>query len=246
MIREGVLDNPEVDNVLGLHVWQDLPAGTVGIKGGLVFASIDLISLTVKGKGGHGGVPHKSIDPIIIAAHIISALDTMMSREIDPLEPCVLTFGQIHSGSACNVIPAEAFLQGTFRCFNQEIRVHARKRIKEISTTVAEAFQARCEADISHGYPPVINDEGVTARVVEAAQDIIPETGIIRDCVTLGSEDMSLFLNKRPGSYILLGTSNKEKGLTNPHHSPNFDIDEEALPLGVEVMKRAIEKIMQE
>jgi len=244
MIEEGVMKNPEVGGALGLHVWQDLAVGKVGIKPGPLFASIDLVSLRVIGKGGHGAMPQYTVDPIMISAHIITSLQALITREIDPLQSSVLTFGQIHAGTACNIIPEESFLQGSLRCFNPEIRKYAAKRITEISKGIADAFGGRCEVDIARGHPTVNNDPEFTSIVLQAARETVPNDNISNDCNNMGSEDMAYFFNKAPGCLFLLGTSNKEKGLTSKHHSPRFNIDEDALPIGAEIVRKTILKFL--
>lgn len=244
MIEEGVMEDPHVDGVLGLHVWQELPAGCVGIKDGPVFAAADLVNLKVRGKGGHGVLPHHSVDPVLISAELITALQALITREIDPLKPAVLTFGSIHAGNASNVIPEEALIQGTFRYFDPGLHAFARERIDGMARGIAQGLGGACDVEVTEGYPPLFNDPGFTRIVLEAAGEVLDGGCIARNEMTMGSEDMALFLNLAPGCYFFLGTSNREKGLTNPHHSPRFDIDEDALPLGLEIVKRSILKFL--
>jgi amidohydrolase len=245
MIDEGVMEKPKVDGVLGLHVWQGIPAGSVGIKPGPVFAAADLVSLKVKGRGGHGALPHQTVDPILVSAHIITALQALVTREIDPLKPAVFTFGSIHAGTASNVIPEEAFIQGTFRYFDPDLHAFAHDRIGAIARGVAEGLGARCDTVVTKGYPPLFNDPGFARIVLDAAREVLPAERIVETEMTMGSEDMALFLDGTPGCYFLLGTSNSAKGLANPHHSPRFDIDEDALPLGLEIVKRSALKFLK-
>jgi amidohydrolase len=244
MIEEGAMENPRVDGVLGLHVWQGIPAGSVGIKAGPVFAAVDLVSLTVKGRGGHGALPHQAVDPVLVSAHILIALQAFITREIDPLKPAVLTFGSIDAGTASNVIPETARIKGTFRYFDPDLHAFAGDRIGAIARGVAEGLRARCEVEITRGYPPLFNDPGFAGIVLDAARELLPPDRVVETEMTMGSEDMSLFLGRAPGCYFLLGTANSEKGLTNPHHSPRFDIDEDALPLGLEIAKRSALKFL--
>ena len=240
MIEQGVLENPHADAALGLHVWQELPIGAVGIKPGPVFAAVDVVSISVRGKGGHGALPHRSVDPVLVSAHLISVLEVLTSREIDPLKSAVLTFGSIHAGDPCNVIPEFAHLKGTFRCFDRKIRRYARKRIREICVKTAGCFGARCDVAITPGFPPLVNDPAFTRIVLEAARGVVPEKNIDQEHMTMGSEDMSLFLARVPGCYFFLGSANSTKGITYPHHSPQFDIDEDALLVGLEIARRTI------
>ena len=179
-----------------------------------------------------------------MSAHIITALEALITREIDPLEKKVFTFRQIHAGTACNVIPEVAILQGTLRCFNEEVRSFALRRLGEISRGVACALGGNCEVEIVSGYPVVQNDPEVTSIVREAAGEVLPTANISETTFTLGAEDISYFLREVPGCYFFLGTANREKGITECHHSPRFNIDEEALPIGVEIVRRTIKKIL--
>lgn len=240
MIAKGVLQNPRVDAAFGLHVWQHLPVGKVVIKPGPLFASIDVITLKVKGLGGHGAAPHYTVDPVLITAHIITSLEALITREINPTHSAVLTFGQVHAGTAANIIPKDSLIQGTFRCYNPDIRKLAVKRIKEMSRGIAAAFGGSCEVEIFHGQPQVYNNPEITSIVRRVAEKVLPKKNIVDDYTTMGAEDVACFLNRVPGCFFLLGTANVEKGITGAHHSPQFDIDEKALPIGVEIVKRAI------
>ena len=244
MIDEGVMENPKVDAALGLHIWQNLPIGTVGIKTGPVFASSDVITLKVSGKGGHGAMPHQTTDPILISANIIIALQALVTRETDPLKTFLLTFGQIHGGSASNIIPEECFIQGTFRCFDADVRIYAEKRVAEISQKIAETFKAKCDIELWHYCPSTINEADFTQIVIDAAKEVVPKENILGSVKTMGADDISYFLSMVPGCYFFLGSSNKEKGLINPHHNPRFNIDEDALPIGVEIITRVILKFL--
>jgi amidohydrolase len=245
MIDEGVMENPRVDGAIGLHVWQGIPAGSVGIKSGPVFAAADLVSMNVKGRGGHAALPHQAVDPVLVSAHIITALQALITREIDPLKPAVLTFGSIHAGTASNVIPEEALIQGTFRYFDPDLHAFARERIAAIARGVAEGLGARCDTEVTKGYPPLFNDPDITGIVFDAARELLPGERIVETEMTMGAEDMALYLDRTPGCYFLLGTANREKGLTYPHHNPRFDIDEDALPLGLEIVKRSALKFLK-
>ena len=246
MIEEGVMENPKVNGVIGLHVWQSLPAGTVSVKPGPVFAAVDHVNLKVKGKGGHGALPQHTVDPILVSAQIVTSLQALVTREIDPLKPVVFTFGSVHAGAAPNVIPEEAFLQGTLRYFDQDVHDLAIERIRRMAEGIAGAFGARCEVEITGGYPPLVNDPGFTHVVSEAAREVLRSDAVFEDVMTMGSEDMALFLDRSPGCFFLLGSSNGEKGLSEPHHSPRFDIDEDVLALGLEIVTRAIVKFQKE
>lgn len=240
MIDDGVMGDPAVNGVIGLHIWSQTPVGDVGIQEGPFFASADHIVLRVRGRGGHGAMPHLNIDPLVAAAQIVVALQTLISREISPFHPAVVTFGSIHGGTASNVTADEVELQGTVRAYDRADRDHLLRRIEEVATGIASALRATAALTMKEGIPACVNDPAMTALVRRAAEATVGEQHIARgDQRQSVSDDMALFLHSVPGCYFLLGAGNAEKGITAPHHSARFDIDEDALPIGVEVMARA-------
>ncbi|MFP4383630.1 MAG: M20 family metallopeptidase [Spirochaetia bacterium] len=242
MIEEGALDSPVPDTVLGMHVWQDFPVGRIAVSPGPVFASTDEFTVTVTGSGGHGALPHKTTDTISCAARIALALQEIPSREINPLTPFVLSLGQIHGGSAYNIIPGKAEIQGTIRCFDKETREFAKERIREISEGIASTFRCGCGLSFWDGYPALVNDPETTAILRQTVKEIFPDRNIITDYRTMGSEDFAYYLEKAPGCFFLIGSRNDSKGLTASHHSADFDIDEDALSFGLQTAVSGIRR----
>jgi amidohydrolase len=197
--------------------------------------------MTVKGKGGHAAMPETTVDPIVISAYIVTALQTLISRETSPLSPAVITIGKIQAGTAFNIIPESAEMEGTMRAFNAEHRSKLLRRIGEIAQGIAIAMGGSCEIELINGCPPCVNDARMTEIVRDAAIAAVGEKEVdeSEDVVTAGSDDMACFLKAVPGCYFIVGAKNEEKGAHYPHHHPRFNIDEDALPIGVEVLTRA-------
>lgn len=237
MIDEGVLEDPAVDVILGLHVWSDLEAGSIGIKKGPLFASIDEVDFIIKGESSHGASPHQGVDAIVIAANIINALQTVISRNISPLSPGVITIGRIEGGYRRNIIAEEVSLEATVRCLTPENRKFIEEKIRKISTGICDSLGGSLEIDYRNDYSPLVNNDAVTEIVENKAQEIVGiEKTISLIEPTMGGEDFAFFLERIPGCFFLLGASNKEKGITAPQHSPYFDIDEDILSTGIEVL----------
>lgn len=236
MIEQGVMDDPEVDAVVGFHLWNDLPAGTVALKAGPAFASMDEIYLSVEGRGGHGAIPHQAADPVVAAAQIITALQTLVSRETPPLESAVVTLGMIQAGTAFNIIPDRVEMRGTVRAFSEEIRGRTLRRIGEIATGVASALRTRATIATRFGCPPVTNDPGVTAVVRDVAARLLGAECVREMTPTTGSDDMAYFLERAPGCYFIVGSHNHARGLDGAHHNQRFDFDETSLVVAAQVM----------
>jgi len=242
MVEAGVLKNPDVDAMIGLHLWNNLPLGTVGVRTGALMAAVELFDCKIIGRGGHGAMPHQTIDAILVAAQVINALQAIASRNIDPLEAAVVTVGQFQAGSARNVIADTANLSGTVRYFKPELADFLAQRIEQVIAGVCQSQGASYELDYHRIYPPVINHPVVTDLVRSLAREVIEtDLGIVPECQTMGGEDMSYFLEKVPGCYFFLGAANAAKKLDYPHHHPKFDFDETALAAGVEIFCRAAE-----
>ncbi len=239
MLKEGALQG--VDGIIGLHLISNHPMGMVGVRAGTVFASADRFVLTVRGKGGHAAMPNGAIDPIVASAYIITALQTLISRETSPFSPAVITIGTIHAGTAFNIIPETAVLQGTMRAYTVEHRAKLLQRIDEVTKGIATSLGATCEIEHFDGCPPCINDPAMTELVRNAAVATVGENNVdtSEDVMTAGSDDMGVFLNAVPGCYFIVGSGNKEKETDYPHHHPRFNVDEDALPTAVEVLTRA-------
>ncbi|HXR65309.1 MAG TPA: amidohydrolase [Ktedonobacteraceae bacterium] len=238
MVKEGALTG--VDNIIGLHIFSTYPLGRVGVRSGPTFASADKFVLKVRGKGGHGAMPQDAVDPIIVAAHITTALQTLVSRETSPFSPTVITVARIESGSAFNIIPEVAELQGSLRAYSPEHRAKMVRRITELAQGIASAMNATCEVDIFDGCPPCINDASMTEAVRRAAESTVGAQAVDsgEEVMTTGSDDMAYFLQAVPGCYFIVGAHNADKGARYPHHHPRFSIDEDSMPIATEVLTR--------
>jgi amidohydrolase len=242
MVAAGVLRNPAVDAIIGLHLWNNLPLGTVGVRSGPLMAAVELFDCEIQGKGGHGAMPHQTVDSIVVGAQVVNALQTIVARNVDPLEAAVVTVGKFQAGQAHNVIADTAQLSGTVRYFNPQLGMLMPERIEQIVAGVCQAYGASYRLDYWKLYPPVINNEKM-ADLVRSVATTVVETpaGVVPDCQTMGGEDMSYFLQEVPGCYFFLGAANETLGLAYPHHHPRFDFDETALGVGVELFVRCVE-----
>jgi amidohydrolase len=236
MIRDGVLKNPEPSTIIGQHVFPLLPVGKIGFREGMYMASCDEIYLKVIGKGGHGAAPEFTVDPIVIASHIIIALQQIVSRNASPKQPTVLTFGKITGGTATNIIPNEVTIDGTFRAMNESWREEALVKIKKMAESIAEGMGGRCEVTISKGYPYLENNPEVTRRIKRAAEEYVGRENVVDIDITLGAEDFAYYSQIIPASFYRLGTRNEAKGITSYVHTPTFNIDEDALAIGPGLM----------
>ncbi|MEP0883330.1 M20 family metallopeptidase [Trichocoleus sp. ST-U3] len=243
MIEAGVLQNPQVDGIIGLHLWNNLPLGTVGVRNGPLMAATEGFRCTIQGKGGHGAIPHQTVDSILVSAHIVTALQTIVARNVSPLESAVVTVGELHAGKALNVIADTAFFTGTVRYFNPVLGELIPQRIEQIIAGICQSHGATYQLDYKRLYPPVINDAKMAELVRSVAEGVVETPiGIVPECQTMGGEDMSFFLQAVPGCYFFLGSANVEKELAYPHHHPRFNFDETALEMGVEIFVRCVEK----
>jgi amidohydrolase len=238
MIAAGVLENPHVDAVFGLHLWNSFPVGTIGVDAGPIMASVDRFDVIIKGVGGHGAYPHTSIDPIVIGSQVVTALQSIVSREIPPLAPVVVTVGRFQAGTAFNVIPSQAEISGTVRTIDAQIRQDMPARLERVIRGLTTAMRAECEFTYEFGYPVTVNDPDKAALARRVAVGIVGEACVRPAGMTMGAEDMSYFLQAVPGCYLRLGSGNPDKGLIHSHHSALFDFDEAALPIGVELLTR--------
>jgi amidohydrolase len=236
MIKEGALINPVPASIIGQHVMPLVPVGKVGFREGMYMASSDEIYLKVIGKGGHGAAPELTIDPVVIAAHIIISLQQVISRNANPKQPTVLTFGRIIGEGATNIIPDEVNIAGTFRALNEVWRKEGLQKIKKMAESIAEGMGGKCEVTISHGYPYLENNPEVTKRIRKAAEEYVGKENVVDIDLTLGSEDFAYYSHVVPASFYRLGTRNDSKGITSYVHTPTFDIDEEALKIGPGLM----------
>ncbi|MBW4679461.1 MAG: amidohydrolase [Microcoleus vaginatus WJT46-NPBG5] len=243
MIEAGVLKNPDADAIIGLHLWNNLPLGTVGVRTGALMAATECFYCTIQGKGGHGAMPHQTIDSILVASQVVNALQTIVARNVNPLESAVVTVGKFQAGTALNVIADSAQLSGTVRYFNPALGEHLPQRLEQIIAGVCNSHGATYELKYVRLYPPVINDAAIAELVRFVAASVVETpAGIVPECQTMGGEDMSFFLQELPGCYFFLGSANLSKNLAYPHHHPRFDFDETALGMGVEIFVRCVEK----
>lgn len=236
MIRDGALKNPEPASIIGQHVMPLLPVGKIGFREGRYMASSDEIYLKVIGKGGHGAAPELAVDPVLIASHIVVALQQLISRNASPKQPTVLTFGKITGMGATNIIPDEVNLAGTFRALDESWRETGLSRLKKMAEMIAEGMGARCEVDIHRGYPCLENNPALTRRIRAAATEYVGAENVVDIDLTLGSEDFAYYSQVIPASFYRLGTRNEAKGITSYVHTPTFDIDEEALSISTGLM----------
>ncbi|NLY54333.1 MAG: amidohydrolase [Firmicutes bacterium] len=240
MVEAGVMENPKVDAVMGLHLGTNLSTGKIGLMAGVSSAGTDSISITLHGKGGHGAHPHSSIDPIVAAGHLIVALQTIASREIDPLGSVVVTIGTINGGYRSNVIAHEVTLTGTVRTLDPEVRATMPERIERIIKGICETFRCSYDFDYDHGYPSVVNDPAMADLAEAAAKRLLGEENVVRFSVpSMGGEDFSYFAEKAPGIFLRLGAANPEKDCIYPGHHPHYNFDEDAIPIGMAVLAEA-------
>ncbi|MBE9598929.1 M20 family metallopeptidase [Pedobacter sp. MC2016-24] len=229
MIKEGVLENPKPHHIVGQHVMPLIDAGKVGFKSGIYMASTDELYVTVIGKGGHGAQPQQNIDPVLIASHIIVALQQIVSRNADPRLPSVLSFGKVIANGATNIIPNEVKLEGTFRTLNEDWRKEAKRLMKKMAEGIAESMGGSCDFRIMDGYPYLINEEQLTANAKAYAEEYLGKENVIDLDIWMAAEDFAYYSQITDACFYRLGTGNKAKDTCYSVHTPNFDIDEDAL-----------------
>jgi amidohydrolase len=236
MIKEGVLENPKPAAVIGQHVMPLIDAGKVGFRAGKYMASTDELYVTVRGKGGHGAQPQQNVDPVIITAHILTALQTIISRSADPKSPSVLSFGKVIANGATNVIPNEVYLEGTFRTMDEKWRSEAHIKIKKMAEGIAESMGGSCEFNIMRGYPFLINEEKLTANTRGHAEDYLGKENVLDLDIWMAAEDFAYYSQVADSCFYRLGTRNESRGITSSVHTPTFDIEESALEQSVGLM----------
>lgn len=239
LVKLGVMENPTVEAILGLHVNPEIPAGKVAIKEGPLMAAVDTIKITVNGVGGHGAVPHRAVDPIVAASAIVMGLQTAVSRNISPLEPAVVSICTFHGGQVKNVIPEKVEMTGTARSFSRQVREQLPEIIRRVVEGIAGGYGATAKLEYIFEHPAVENDAFLTAITREAAGKVLGKGALLTPVSSMGGEDFSLYLEKAPGCFIWLGVGNEEKGYNKGWHHPQFDIDESALPLGAALLAQA-------
>lgn len=238
MIAEGALESPRPDWIVGFHVDNTAPVGRVGVRAGTVWAAADQVRLTFKGRSAHGALPHLSVDTVTMTAYAVAAIQNIVAREVIPIQPAVVTFGTIHGGTAFNIVADSVELTGTIRTFDERLRAFILERIEAIAKGVAAALRGEAVYEHLNGCPAVVNNPEVTEVVRRAAIETVGQERVVEPERTTTSDDMALFLKEVPGCYFTVGTHNPAKGATGAHHSPQFDIDEDALPIAGEIMVR--------
>jgi len=236
MIKEGVLKNPIPQSVIGQHVMPFIETGKVGFREGKYMASCDELFMTVKGKGGHGAHPHQNIDPIVIMAHIITALQQIVSRVADPRTPTVLSWGKIQANGATNVIPDEVYLEGTFRTFDEKWRSEAHEKMVKMAVGIAESMGGACDFEVRKGYPFLINEIETTRQARLLAEEYLGKENVVELDLWPAAEDFSYYSQEANACFYRLGTGNVAKGIRSAVHTPTFDIDEQSLQVGAGLM----------
>ena len=244
MIKDGALAKPRPDAAFGLHVWQDLDLGKVGVTPGPFMAAVDEFTVTVTGKGSHAAMPHFGIDPVVCMAHMITALQTIASRSTNPLLEIVVSVTQVRAGTAFNIIPETASMNGTVRVFDPELWKALPERFNLIVRGVAEAFGCKASVDYRRHNRPTVNDPAMAAIAHAAAAEVVGEAHVLSDIRTMGGEDFSAFLHQVPGCFIAVGSRNAAKGLVWDHHHPRFDVDEACLGIGAEILLRTAKRFL--
>ncbi len=240
MIAAGALQAPAPQVSLGLHLWNEMPVGAVALVDGPMMAAAGDMTITIHGRGGHGGLPHETRDPIVAGCQIVSALQTIVSRNVRPTEVAVVSVTEFKAGDSFNVIPASARLRGTIRAFQSEMIALLGERVRAISQDIAAALGCQAKVMVEQLTLPVLNDAGVNERLRAVFQAVAPDIQLIRNFQTMAAEDMSYFLEAVPGTFFFVGSANPERGLDYPHHHPRFDFDEAAIPLAVELLAAAV------
>ncbi|NLN70242.1 MAG: amidohydrolase [Chloroflexi bacterium] len=246
MIAEGALENPSLDYILGLHVWNELQLGWYGLTPGPTMAASEIFNVKLSGKGGHGAQPHVTRDPILAAAHIITALQSIVSRNINPLDTAVVSVCQVEAGTANNIIPQEALLTGTLRAFKPEVMTTVIERFKTIITEIAGTMGCQAEIELIKVTEPVINDPVLAELMTEVVLELQPDAKIKTDLQTMGGEDFSLMMQKAPGCFMMVGSANPARDLDYGHHHPKFDVDEACLPYAVAVMAQSALRVLEQ
>jgi len=236
MIKDKVLENPRPQYILGQHVMPMIPAGKVGFRSGLYMASADELYLTIKGKGGHGAMPETFIDPVLISAHLLVALQQIVSRVANPKIPSVLSFGRVEALGATNIIPNEVKIQGTFRTLDEAWRAKAHEKMRQIAEGIVEGMGGQLDFEIRKGYPFLKNNPELTARSVDAARDYLGAENVLDLDIWMAAEDFAYFSQEIDGCFYRLGTRNEARGITSGVHTSTFDIEEEALEIGAGLM----------
>ncbi|GIQ63108.1 putative amidohydrolase YhaA [Paenibacillus cisolokensis] len=244
MIEEGVIDR--IDAIYGVHLWTPLQYGTVATRSGPFMAATDEFTIRLTGKGGHGGLPHNAIDTVVAGAALVQALQTIVSRNVDPLSPAVVTIGSFQAGASGNVIAEQCVMKGTIRSFDERTRQLARKRFKEIVAAAPAVYGASAELEFREGYPALVNDDGEAGRFFRVAAGLFGEEAVKESDPVMAAEDFAYYVQRTKGCFMFVGAGNPECGAIYPHHHPRFDIDERAMLRAAELMTAMAENFVAE
>ena len=246
MMRDGVLDSPKVDMTLSLHLWNEKPLGWIGVASGPVMAGAEEFKIKIIGRGGHGAIPNQTVDPVVAAANIITAVQSIVSRNVGPLETAVVSVTTIHGGSAFNVIPQEVTLEGTIRTFDKRVRQTVLERFEQIVKGVGESMGCRVDVNIIRIAPAVTNDDVIAQKIQQTTKNVLSDSILdTSGFTTMAAEDMAFMQEKVPGCYFFIGSNDSSRNLDYGHHHPKFDFDEEALVRGVALMASATADILK-
>ncbi len=244
MMRDGLLESPRVDMTLSLHLWNEKPLGWLGVTKGPIMAGADIFTVRVAGRGGHGAIPDAAVDPIVAAANIVSALQTIVSRNVSPMDTAVVSVTNIHGGTAFNVIPPEVRLEGTIRTFDNAVRQRVVERFEQIARGVGEGMGCQVDLEVKRITPALVNNEALTSKVWGTAQRVLSECTLDEKYQTMTAEDMAFMQEQVPGCYFFVGSNEQARHLDYGHHHPKFDFNEEAMIRGSALMAAAAMDIL--
>jgi amidohydrolase len=242
LVKQGVVD--QADAVFGIHLWQPLAKGKVGVAHGAMMASADDFRIEIEGKGGHGSMPHETVDPIYIASHVIGALQSVVSRRVNPIQPAVISVGKIEAGTTYNIIPNRAFLSGTLRAQSEETRRFMAAEMKQVVEGICASFGAKGTFEIDWGTPAVVNDKGMSRYVERVATETFGRENVVHVDPVMGGEDFSYYLERKPGAFVFIGMNGEKSRY--PHHHPRFDLDEEVFPIAINLFVQLVRQFEEE
>ncbi len=245
-IDEGLLESPKVDAAVAAHVWQAEPVGRIGLVKGPCMAAVDDFEIRIVGRGGHAAYPHRSVDPIVAAAHVVTALQTVVSRGVSPFDAAVVTVGTLQAGTAFNVIPSEAVLKGTVRTFKDDVRRSAAEQVKRLAADVARAFGAEANVEYRFFLPPTVNDASMVDLAWSVAEEVVGRRNVVASEPSMGGEDMSLVLQAVPGVYAFVGGNNGRPETSFPHHHPRFAVDEGCLDVAAGFLEGFVRRYLEQ
>jgi amidohydrolase len=244
MVRAGALRRPVPDAAAGLHLWINLPVGKVAILDGPCMAAVDRFVIRVTGRGGHAAYPQDARDPVVMAAAVVTALQTLVARRTDPRDSAVVTVGRMEAGTAFNIIPGEAVLEGTVRTYREDTRRRIARELRRLAESTARAFGGRAVVEHEFQLPPTVNDPGLAALARKAAAEVVGRRNVVRAEPSMGGEDVGVLFGRNPGVFAFIGCRNRRKGIVHEHHHPAFDIDEAALPLGRDLLEAVARRFL--